>query len=127
MGEESLLQWLSDYCAAGALLGCLYTLVAAVLVVRFSRRRSANFVVREPVTLLKPLCGDEPGLLSRLSPFCAQAYDGRVLLVFGTQDRADRAIGVLNSCRPISRTPTSISRSMAAATAAIARFPISPI
>jgi ceramide glucosyltransferase len=99
MGEESLLQLVSGYCVAGAVLGCLYTLVAAVLVVRFGRRRSADLEVREPITLLKPLCGAEPGLLSRLSPFCAQAYDAPVQLVFGTQDRADRAIGVVEQLR----------------------------
>lgn len=95
MGEESLLHWMADYCAAGAVLGCIYTLLAAVLVVRFGRRWQAGPETREPVTLLKPLCGEEPGLLARLSPFCAQAYDAPVQIVFGTQDRSDRAIGVV--------------------------------
>ena len=95
MGEESLLRWVADYCVAGAIIGCLYTVVATVLVVRFARRRPAGRQAREPVTLLKPLCGEEPGLLARLSPFCTQAYDAPIQIVFGAQDRADRAITVV--------------------------------
>lgn len=101
MGEESLLLSLSwpDFCVAGAVLGCLYTLMATVLVVRFGRRRQRAPTVCEPVTVLKPLCGDEPGLLERLSPFCSQAYNGPLQIVFGVQDRADRAIGVVKELK----------------------------
>lgn len=99
MGEESLLPWLADFCVAGAVLGCLYTVVATVLVIRFGRRRLVNLETREPVTLLKPLCGEEPRLLARLSPFCAQAYDAPIQVVFGAQDRADRAIGVVEALK----------------------------
>lgn len=93
MSEETFLfHWLSDVCTAGAVLGCGYTLIAAVLAARFRHLFSRIAPVDEPVTLLKPLCGTEPDLARRLSSFCNQDYAAPVQIVFGVQDRADRAI-----------------------------------
>jgi ceramide glucosyltransferase len=93
MSEEAFLfQWLSDVCIAGAVLGCGYSLVAAALAVRFRHALNRPAPVAEPVTLLKPLCGGEPDLARRLSSFCRQDYGAPVQIVFGVQDRADRAI-----------------------------------
>ena len=38
------------------------------------------------VTVLKPLHGDEPGLLDNLASFCRQDYPGPIQVVFGVQD-----------------------------------------
>jgi ceramide glucosyltransferase len=93
MSEEAFLfHWLSDVCIAGAVLGCGYTLVAAVLAARFRRLLSRPTPVDEPVTLLKPLCGGEPDLARRLSSFCLQDYGAPIQIVFGVHDRADHAI-----------------------------------
>jgi ceramide glucosyltransferase len=97
MIDDSLLHWISDICSAGAVLGCIYTLLAAVLTIKFARRQPHIPKIKEPVTLLKPLCGSEPGSLARLSSFCRQNYESSIQLVFGTQDRNDRVIAVVES------------------------------
>ena len=48
-----------------------------------------------PVTVLKPLCGAEPGLEHSLRSFCAQDYAGGVQIVFGVQHPADPALAVV--------------------------------
>lgn len=83
-----------DACIFGAGLGCLYLLVATFLVRRFPHEPDLIRVGHAPVTILKPLHGDEPDLLSRLSGFCSQKYAGRTQVVFGCQDCRDDAIPV---------------------------------
>jgi ceramide glucosyltransferase len=100
MSEEALLfHWLSDVCIAGAVLGCGYALVATVLAVRFRHLLGRPAPTDEPVTLLKPLCGDEPDLARRLSSFCRQDYGAPIQIVFGVQDRADRAIAAVDAVK----------------------------
>ncbi|MDE2052087.1 MAG: bacteriohopanetetrol glucosamine biosynthesis glycosyltransferase HpnI, partial [Gammaproteobacteria bacterium] len=48
-----------------------------------------------PVTVLKPLCGAEPGLDHSLRSFCEQEYAAGVQIVFGVQHPADPALAVL--------------------------------
>ena len=50
--------------------------------------------LRPPVTILKPLHGDEPMLEAALESFCTQDYD-RFQIVFGVQDPADPALHVV--------------------------------
>jgi ceramide glucosyltransferase len=52
-----------------------------------------------PVTVLKPLCGAEPGLDRSLRSFCEQNYAGAVQIVFGVQHPADPALAVLAGLR----------------------------
>jgi len=47
------------------------------------------------VTVLKPLCGAEPGLDHSLRSFCEQDYPGGVQIVFGVQQPSDPALTVL--------------------------------
>lgn len=47
-----------------------------------------------PVTLLKPLCGAEPGLYEHLRGFCVQDYPD-YQIVFGVRDPADPACAVV--------------------------------
>lgn len=47
-----------------------------------------------PVSVLKPLCGDEPGLYENLRSFCVQTHPVFQLL-FGVRDAADDAIAVV--------------------------------
>src|SRR3954469_9936100 len=83
--------WISTLCLAAAGLGCLYMLAAAVLVGRFARGAPPPASSFPPVTILKPLHGDEPGLFANLASFCSQDYAGPVQIVFGVQAPADPA------------------------------------
>jgi ceramide glucosyltransferase len=53
---------------------------------------------RPPVTLLKPLCGAEPGLYEDLRSFCLQDYP-EFQIVFGVRDPADPARAVAERLR----------------------------
>ena len=67
--------------------------VVAVLVWRL-RRGPGSSRSRPPVTVLKPLCGAEPGLHEHLRSFCRQNYP-EFQLVFGVRDAADPACAVV--------------------------------
>jgi len=79
--------------------------VTAWLAVRLPRNRGAQrrlggraaSAQQQPpaVTVLKPLCGAEPGLDRSLRSFCEQEYAGGVQIVFGVQHPADPALAVL--------------------------------
>ena len=57
------------------------------------RARSAPLRDRPPVTLLKPLCGAEPGLYEHLRGFCQQDYP-EYQIVFGIRESDDPAVAV---------------------------------
>jgi ceramide glucosyltransferase len=95
MLEDGLVLWVGNVCVAAATIGCIYTLVAAVLALRFGGSSGGGSGPRPSVTVLKPLCGREPDLFARLLSFGHQHYDGPVQIVFGTQNRADPAIDVV--------------------------------
>lgn len=74
-----ILFWLSVTASLLAVVGSVYLAVAAIMVGRFARRRASTRPMSAPgVTVLKPLHGDEPGLLDNLVSFCAQEYSGRI-------------------------------------------------
>jgi ceramide glucosyltransferase len=83
---------ISAICLAGAGTGCVYLLIAAIAVLRFPRQRGSLASTSEPVTILKPLQGSEPGLLPRLTSFCNQTYSAPVQVICGVQDRSDPAV-----------------------------------
>ncbi|HUB65039.1 MAG TPA: bacteriohopanetetrol glucosamine biosynthesis glycosyltransferase HpnI [Methylocella sp.] len=91
----SILHLFSDGCLIVAGAGCAYLLLAIILSRRFVMERNPLITEPVPVTILKPLHGDEPGLLKRLSRFCSQDYAGPVQIVFGCQDCRDQAIGAV--------------------------------
>jgi ceramide glucosyltransferase len=66
----------------------------AVLVWKARRVCTPSSQSAQPVTLLKPLCGDEPGLYENLRSFCLQDYP-LYQIVFGIQDEADPALQVV--------------------------------
>jgi ceramide glucosyltransferase len=66
--------------------------VAGLLAVRaFSSRPPCRAVARPPVTILKPVCGDEPLLEEAIASFCSQHYPA-FQLVIGAQDPNDPAL-----------------------------------
>ena len=61
---------------------------------RFAGDRDLPFDAQPPLTLLKPLYGDEPLLEAALASVCAQDYPD-YQIVFGVQDELDPAIAVV--------------------------------
>lgn len=65
----------------------------AVLIWRRHGGKHPGGAARPAVTLLKPLCGTEPGLYENLRSFCRQDYP-EFQIVFGVRERADPAIAI---------------------------------
>ena len=80
-------------CAASA-AGCLYLLCAGVAVRRFAARPPSRAGASTPISVLKPLCGEDAGLYENLVSFCRQDYPSWQI-VFGVQDPTDPAIAVV--------------------------------
>lgn len=74
--------------------GCAYQLLAAYAVRRWAARPRPVAADRRPVTLLKPLCGDEIRLHDDLRSFFGLSYP-EVQMVCGVRDAHDPAIGVV--------------------------------
>jgi len=75
--------------------GIVYQLAAARLVRRFARQAPAVLAHRPPLTVLKPLCGAEPGLEDNLRDLCRQDYP-RFQVVFGLRDWDDPALATVH-------------------------------
>jgi ceramide glucosyltransferase len=92
--------WLAG---AAELIACLGVAqaVAGSWAVRGFRRRGEHAAApaeRPPVSVLKPLYGDEPLLEQALASFCAQRY-GAYQIVFGVQRADDPALAVVRRVR----------------------------
>ncbi len=87
-----------------ALLGCVQALAGAVMLGRFRRRvdarqaRDRSDDALPPISVLKPLHGDEPMLETALAGFITQDYP-TLQIVFGVQSAADPAIAVVQRLR----------------------------
>ena len=85
-------------CTCLAIIGSVYVSFAALLLRRFFNKSPADAPTpttpTPSVTILKPLCGAEPGLEANLASFCSQAYPGPVQIVLGIQDSADPAASI---------------------------------
>lgn len=78
-----------------SLLSGLYWLWALACAVAFGHRHPSRRRFSPPVTVLKPLCGNDGYLYENLRSFCEQAYP-RYQLVFGVRDHDDPAVRVVN-------------------------------
>ncbi|MCX2561530.1 bacteriohopanetetrol glucosamine biosynthesis glycosyltransferase HpnI [Acetobacter farinalis] len=76
-----------------AVAGCIQSAAGASLLARFRRteRRPVTLTPLPPVTILKPLYGDEPLLEEALESFCTQDYP-EIQILFGVRDHDDPAI-----------------------------------
>ena len=79
---------------AAAGLGVVYLLTAIFAVRRFAATPRVLAGSRPAVTLLKPVCGDDPGLYENLRSFCTQDY-GDVQVVIGAHRASDPAVPIV--------------------------------
>jgi ceramide glucosyltransferase len=79
-------------------LGLAQCLAGWILVACFAARGTPPPAQFPPVTILKPLCGDEPLLEEALASCCSQVYP-TFQIVFGVQDMADPALAVVHRLR----------------------------
>jgi ceramide glucosyltransferase len=85
---------IAGWIAAGlSAVGLLQAVAGAVLVRRFVRRPPAKPASLAPITVLKPLHGDEPLLEEALASVCQQDYTVWQV-VFGVQSESDTALPV---------------------------------
>jgi ceramide glucosyltransferase len=84
-----------------ASIGILYTVAAAILVSRFFKKPKTEPSSFPPVTIVKPLRGDEWGLLDGLASFCRQDYPGPIQYLFGVQQSEDPALKVVGQLRQL--------------------------
>ncbi|BAK83805.1 bacteriohopanetetrol glucosamine biosynthesis glycosyltransferase HpnI [Komagataeibacter medellinensis] len=83
--------------ATVAAAGCMQAALGTVLVSRFrwQEARVDRQVPMPPVSVLKPLHGDEPLLEEALESFCTQDYP-QMQIVFGVQSEDDAAIPIVH-------------------------------
>jgi ceramide glucosyltransferase len=86
---------LAGIAAVLAGLGLTEALVVSRLVAAFAGRRVAPPMARPPVTVLKPLHGDEPLLEAALATLCRQDFP-QFQIVFGVQEATDPAVAVVH-------------------------------
>ncbi|ARW17088.1 glycosyl transferase family 2 [Komagataeibacter europaeus] len=82
--------------ATVAVAGCMQAALGTFLVSRFrwQEKRMDRAVPMPPVSVLKPLHGDEPLLEEALESFCTQDYP-QMQIVFGVQAEDDAAIPIV--------------------------------
>ena len=85
--------WLGAMLSAAS-VAYLLLAIAAVILKRPRGSIDERSDHRPPITVLKPLCGDEPCLYESLRSFCVQDYP-QYQIVFGVQDGADDACRIV--------------------------------
>src|SRR3974390_270006 len=95
LNSGEALRWLIDLCIAGAAVGGVYLAATAWLILRYRTGEPRRVPVPVPVSVIVPLCGQEPGLYERLLALCDQQYSGKIEIVCGTLDRHDAAIEII--------------------------------
>jgi ceramide glucosyltransferase len=77
-----------------SLVGCVYLGFSVWAVRRLRRKRPPRAASVGPITVLKPLCGEDPDLAANLRSFCTQDYP-QFQVVFGVREEADPAVAIV--------------------------------
>ena len=85
-------------CGAATGIGLLQSGLGVALLHQFRIRSGASAPALPPVTILKPLYGDETMLEAALGSFCSQDYP-EFQIVFGVQSAADPALDTIDRIR----------------------------
>ena len=93
---DAITPWLVVGFLVLAATGCVYALIAAAAMRRFTGEDASDATAFPSITILKPLHGAEPGLHDKLASFCDQDYPGPVQILFGVQDADDAAVAVVD-------------------------------
>ncbi len=97
MNTDALLSF-SEMSAALAGFGLIAALGGTIATIGFLRRPALISAERPPISILKPLCGDEPLLEMALTTFFRLDYPA-FQLVFGVQDTNDPALATVARLR----------------------------
>jgi ceramide glucosyltransferase len=98
MAIDAALPLIGWFCLVLAALGLLQASIGSRMVWRFAHARHDHPGKRPPVTVLKPLHGDEPLLEVALATVCAQRYPV-FQVVFGVGDPGDPALAAVHRVR----------------------------
>ena len=79
--------------------GISYMVVAAATLLSFPHSAARYARRDDPITVLKPLCGDEPRLEENLASFLVQDHAGPIQMLCGVQRADDPAIRVVEQLR----------------------------
>lgn len=93
-----LLVWLAWGFAAASVVGIGVVVAGAMAVRSFTARPGPRAMRLPPVSVLRPLSGDEPALDAALASLCEQRYP-LFQIVFGVHDAADPALGAVERVR----------------------------
>jgi ceramide glucosyltransferase len=99
--DEFLLVATAVFFGLCALAGIVYTIAATLLVQRFFQRAASEPSTCPPVTIVKPLHGDEWKLLDALESFCRQDYPGAIQFLFGVENEDDLALASVRTLTEI--------------------------
>jgi len=83
--------WIGWTAGAATGIGLAAVALGVVSVRRFTTRTPRDAAPLPPVSVLRPLCGDEPGLDAALASLCEQRYPA-FQIVFGVRNAADPAL-----------------------------------
>lgn len=92
--QLQILGYLGWFLIGGSAVGCLYLLYACNAVVKFAQQSIPRSATQPPVTILKPLRGEDPALAENLRSFLHQDYP-TLQLVCGVADADDPAAAVV--------------------------------
>src|SRR5258708_3552579 len=93
--------------AALTVIGAVQVLAGWCAVARFTRRALSRPPGTVPITILKPLHGQEPLLEAALTTLCEQDYPPGFQIVFGVHDASDTAIPLVSAASSNGSCPCS--------------------